>query len=495
MRWNWKNNPALLVGLQLLLGASFFWNYDWYFAFSALLLCLPFCFFKSRSDRIALLTLTITFLIGMTLGKANFIKVEQYNLPLHGTALIKPHTIKEQKSFFQSSYLCEGTILKFCSEKKTLMKNLPCIIHLSPKDPKPDLSSIFSIDGVLEKIQNQKGYFHAEKNWRREANSFSLSKARTNCKKKFLKAIQKRFPNKKESSFIFALSTGEIEDKMMMKDFAQCGLQHILAVSGFHFGILALFGHYFFTIFLSKKRSLIALFCLITIYFIFLGLSPSVLRAWLAISVWIIGRLLNKKNQGLNTLGICLIIEILINPCSIFHLGFQLSFLCTLALLLLTPDVLKGMQTIFPKRTQDDLRQLSHLDKIGYLACSFLRHSSAITISVHLASIPVCLYYFSTFPLLSLIYNLFFPILVSLCMMGFMIGCILYLIFPLASIWIDHIISHLSHLLITTTQYPPIAWNIQINVPSISKDLIVLYLLVVFILFSSFRAKPQINVV
>jgi len=495
VRWNWKNNPALLLGLQLLLGASFFWNYDWYFAFSAVVLSLPFYLFKSRSDLAALVTLKLAFFIGMILGKAQFIKDEQYNLPLYGTAIFKPHIIKEQKSFFQSSYTCEGTILKFSSEKKTLLKNVPCIIHLSSKDPKPDLCSVFSIDGVLEKFKNQKGYFHAENNWHYEKKSISLSKIRLKCKKKLLNFIQKRYSNRKVSSFLFALCTGEVEDKMMKVDFAKCGLQHILAVSGFHFGILALFGHYLFKIFLPKKGSLIALFSLATIYFFFLGMSPSVFRAWLAISIWILGRLLDKKNQGLNTLGICLIIEIIINPCTIFHLGFQLSFLCTFALLLLTPTFTRSIQRIFPKRTQEDLKQFSCVDKIAYTACCFLRSSLAVTTSVHLASIPVCLFYFSTFPILSLMYNLFFPIMVSICMMGFMTGCILHLIFPPASIWIDHIISYMSHMLITITQYPPTAWEIQIKSSVISKDWVVLYLLAIFILFSIFRGKPRPNLI
>ena len=51
--------------------------------------------------------------------------------------------------------------------------------------------------------------------------------------------------------------------------------------------------------------------------------------------------------------------------------------------------------------------------------------------AVQFASIPLALYWFHTFPLLSLLYNLFFPLLIGWSLTLFILGLILFPLGPL----------------------------------------------------------------
>jgi hypothetical protein len=84
---------------------------------------------------------------------------------------------------------------------------------------------------------------------------------------------------------------------------------------------------------------------------------------------------------------------------------------------LLLPLTLTLLEKLFPVRSKKELKKFSKLDKIGYLGCSFLRSCLALNLAVHLVMIPVCLFCFGTFPLISCIYNLFIPPAVSLSML------------------------------------------------------------------------------
>src|SRR5690606_6031061 len=134
----------------------------------------------------------------------------------------------------------------------------------------------------------------------------------------------------------------------------------------------------------SEKISLIFLLALLSSYFFFLGSSPSVFRAWIAIALWTVSKLIQRKLNGKNALGTCLIIELLFDPRSIFHLGFQLSFLCTAAILLLTPITLGWMQAIFPKRSSSEIQGFCKTERIAYLGCCFFRTVLAVTLAVHI---------------------------------------------------------------------------------------------------------------
>lgn len=118
--------------------------------------------------------------------------------------------------------------------------------------------------------------------------------------------------------------------------FADGGISHIIALSGMHVGILAgillwillpfnLIGRY-------KLRIIITTIGLF-IYAFITGFNPSTVRAVLMVAAVTITIVSERKNNAWNSLLFASFFILLLNPDSLFDIGFQLSFLCVMALI------------------------------------------------------------------------------------------------------------------------------------------------------------------
>jgi len=84
-------------------------------------------------------------------------------------------------------------------------------------------------------------------------------------------------------------------------------------------------------------------FCIIFLLFFaqFVGSTPSILRAAIMSILAIISKLFFRKSDILNNISISCLIIIILNPYNIFNLGFQLSFLGTLGIVLFNENIMK----------------------------------------------------------------------------------------------------------------------------------------------------------
>ncbi|NDE82052.1 MAG: ComEC/Rec2 family competence protein, partial [Chlamydiia bacterium] len=442
------------MGTQLLIGICFSIDWDLRYIVLSLILALPLCQGSKRLIEQSLLA-SATFVIGSIWGTASLHHCTPTKEPILGSAIFKIEDLKLKKSIFHSSYLYKGQITYFQSDTGQELYQVPCHVYPPKGYERPLANSSYFIRGKIDVSADGSARLKTQGPWTKIDNTFSLAELRFKAKLGFKSFIFKKIKNKNAAEFLYALSTGELENKIMAKDFGKLGLQHILAISGFHFALVAVFCKFLLNAALSRKAALFGLMIFLTGYFIFLGSSPSVFRAWIAITLAALAELKGRKSRGLNTLGVCLIIELIWNPNVIFHIGFQFSFLCTAALLILTPKTLDWMLILFPKRTSQELSNFSILDRIAYLPCSFLRTSMAVTLSVHLASIPLCLYHFHSFPILSLFYNLFFPFFTAISLFLLLSSSLIGLICFFPANLIDSINTHLTSALLDLTEHTP----------------------------------------
>jgi len=217
---------------------------------------------------------------------------------------------------------------------------------------------------------------------------------------------------KKSASFLSSLATGELDERLLTLEFGRIGMQHVVA--GFHFALLAAFFCSIFQLFFRPKVSDVITLLLLTLYFIFIGNSPSIFRAWTAISVFLLGRMNNLRCSALNALGIALIVEILVDPNIVTNLGFQLSFLCTLAILIGYPILNNFLSFLLPIRPLDSVTKMPLCDQFGAILSVFFRQALALVCAVHIFALPLVLFLFHKFPLLSFLYNLVFPTMIGL---------------------------------------------------------------------------------
>ena len=111
------------------------------------------------------------------------------------------------------------------------------------------------------------------------------------------------------------------------------GASHVLALSGLHLGII----YMLLSLMVGMRRLgwLREVFIIAGIwsYALFTGLAPSVVRASTMITVYALVGLLGRDRMSLNALAFTAIIMLIANPLNLYDVGFQMSFLAVLAIL------------------------------------------------------------------------------------------------------------------------------------------------------------------
>lgn len=253
--------------------------------------------------------------------------------------------------------------------------------------------------------------------------TFSLAPLRFQTKTYIEKILDRIYKPSRVAHFLSALTLGTCHDALLRFSFGRVGLQHILAISGLHFGLLALCARRVLSVILQEKGIVISLLILCSCYFLFIGSSPSITRAYLGICLYLLGTLWQKQTNALNLLGAVLCIELLLYPEHVTQAGFQLSFLATFAILLGARSIETLLYPLLPYHAPTSLQTLPGIERLVAHLCRHLRQTGSVNIAVHLTLLPICLAMFGTFPCISLLYNFFLPQAIVLGMMLFFVSC------------------------------------------------------------------------
>jgi len=203
--------------------------------------------------------------------------------------------------------------------------------------------------------------------------------------------------------------------------FSKLGLSHILAISGFHFTLMALLFTKIFSFLMKDKFFKISLFLFLSFYLWIVGFSSSILRSYLMISLTILSLFLERKASAINIFMVSFIILFSLNPWQFYTIGCNLSFFATFGILTFYNPIHKFFNQLSPIRTLKQAMKLTFLNKLGYIFLQFFKGIIAVNLSALLPTIFLLLYSFKTVSILSFIYNLFIPILTGIAMM---LGCI-----------------------------------------------------------------------
>ncbi len=446
----------MLFGLSLILGTSsiLFWLFPWNWIFPVL--WATYLIYLRRWQ--PCIFLFAALLYGFCLTGSIGAETIGYFSP----SSLKPHQSPFAKGLIYQGMLTAGG------------KKIPCTVHEPFKDDHPKANCDYILKGKLKK-RGPYDYQFLAKEWIPVPKTFSLAELRFQMKEKLRAFLETKLKSPRVASFLSSLLTGDVEDRSLRYEFSKLGLQHILAISGFHFAILIAFASFFLNLFLTPRPKYFALLGLINIYFIFIGALPAVQRSYLTALFFLLGKTLNRHGSGLNLLGASLFIEVLFDPLIAMNLGFQLSFLSCFGILLFRPLFLPLATAIFPKHTPSHLTLFA---QHGYLITSFLREALAITLSVNAALLPLILFYFHAFPLLSLLYNLFFPFLVSIALFLLLFALLLYFLFPPLSLF--PIVDSFTAQLLDLTVYPPLFLDDSLRMKGLEAWTIPFYLFALF---------------
>ncbi len=385
------------------------------------------------------------------------------------TALFSPASLQPHQTPFQKGLVYKGTLSNHSF-------TLPCSIYLKKLGPsRPLANTDYIIRGDLQQRAPHEYVVKVEE-WHKIEKSFSLAETRYQLKEAFRRLLSSKIPSKKAHAFLSSLSTGDIEDRSLRYELGRLGLQHILAISGFHFAILLSFLSLTLQLFLSKRNKIFLLFCAMTFYYLFVGPSAAIGRSYLTAIFYLLGKLINRPTSGLNLLGCAMGAEVLTNPLISSDIGFQLSFLSCFAILLLFPWVEEKVEWLLPKRKKSERLALSLRDKQGYLLATFLRQSLSLTFAVNLLLWPLLLFHFHQFPLLGFLYNLFFPFCVGISLFLLLSSLIFHLLFPPLAALFYWMTSGWTQFLLELTSYPPLPLAFTIETNAISSVFVIIYI-------------------
>ncbi len=248
---------------------------------------------------------------------------------------------------------------------------------------------------------------------------FSWPFYRFKIKEKLKTAIENNYGDSSSGSLLSSLLLGTAAKNHLSREFNRFGLSHLLAISGFHFGLLSMLICAILGRFCPYRWIPYLSILLLTLYTLILEPNPSALRAFVTFLHGQLGLLLGRSSTSLNRLGVALIITLLINPAFSTHLGFQFSFAITASILIFFRPIDELLQHLSSQFKEKEIIQLSLFDKHALLLLQIFRKLIALTLSVQVTALPLTLFWFGKFPVLSLLYNLFFPPLISLSVLIF----------------------------------------------------------------------------
>jgi competence protein ComEC len=179
--------------------------------------------------------------------------------------------------------------------------------------------------------------------------------------------------------------------------FKNTGTAHIIAISGFNIAIIAgIFFSMFKSIFGEKLGALFAILA-IAFYTILVGADAAVVRAALMGSISLLARQLGRRNAGMNALAIVALIMTIVNPLVLWDVGFQLSFLATLGLILYAEPFSNFTASLLSKISKHDISAFTR----------FINDNVILTFAAQLTTIPIMAYHFKRISLISFIANPF----------------------------------------------------------------------------------------
>ncbi len=260
------------------------------------------------------------------------------------------------------------------------------------------------------------------------------------------KTLDKYITSPLEKGVVEALILGKRInlDQNVYQNYSNTGAVHVLAVSGLHVGIfISVFLAFFERIKIESKGWKLLKVCtlalLIFMYVMVTGASPSVIRAGVMITFFIIGKTYFNSVNTFNILSVTAILMLFWNPFMLFQASFQFSFLALLSILYFHPKIV----------------DLFHPQ---FFILRFFWTIISVSLAAQIFIFPFTVYYFHQFPVYFAVSSLLAIPLVTLIIYVSMLMLIFEVIYvginPYLGTFLEIIISFLNECIQKISQWP-----------------------------------------
>lgn len=243
---------------------------------------------------------------------------------------------------------------------------------------------------------------------------------------------------------VSALTVGDKSflDNEIKTAYINSGTMHILAVSGMHvallFWLLQQVSRPLMVFRRGKVIRAVLVLVVIWVYALITGLTPSVVRASVMFSFWMLGDTGNRNVNIYNTLSASALLLLVLNPLTLYDVGFQLSYLAVLGIVVFYKDIYNWVlvKNFIPK---------------------YFWSMVAVSLAAQLFTLPLTLYYFHQFPNYFLLSNIVALPLSTIILYGSIVAL---LIAPFKFLWLPvgwalkHMVDLMNNALIWIEQLP-----------------------------------------
>jgi competence protein ComEC len=318
------------------------------------------------------------------------------------------------------------------NESSLSLKYGDCIIfHTNPEEVKkpPNPEQFDYKEYLYKKGVTHQVYLKSDKWLNLNCNKSNLIYKYSYSLRDFLLLTMQRLGVKDEEYAVAAAILLGYDDSLPMdlrQKYVAAGAMHILCVSGLHVGVIFMVFSYLLFFLDDRKKTQrllkhLLLLLLIWFYALLAGLAPSILRATIMLSFVVIGNVVNRKGVLLNSLAASALILLCINPANLFDIGFMLSYVAVIGIVVLQKPISK---LVYSK----------------YKIVNKIWEITSVTIAAQIATVPFTIYYFHQFPTYFWLSNLFMTPISSVVIIGGMIMLLVFFI-PYINIMVAFFVS------------------------------------------------------
>ena len=313
-----------------------------------------------------------------------------------------------------------------------------------------------------------------------EKNQINIISSSINKLSNSLKRNLKELLPQRTSGLMIGILIGDVSDisDEVSKNFKDCNLSHMLAVSGSHISYIMIGLNLVLNkkIFGIRNCKIITIFVII-IFMMLTNMTPSVVRAGICSIIVILASLIHRKQDTYTSIAFAILYTLVQNPYSLYNIGMQLSYAGTISII------------IFYQEIKIKKKEKTIIDKIK----NYILDSILLTLSANILIIPLTIYNFNIISLNFVLANLLAgPIMAITTILGLFISIISLIVFPLSKILIIPLNFLLETLLLITEKVSKIPFsNITVITPHIL--VIILMYLIIMACFYLYKHKEKIN--
>jgi len=217
----------------------------------------------------------------------------------------------------------------------------------------------------------------------------------------------------------------------LRETYSVTGASHVLALSGLHLGIIFMLLN---GLTLGRRRfwlsQVVIVLCIWAFAFL-TGLPPSMVRSATMLSIYAVFSVGGRGRASLNLLCFAAMIILLADPASLFDVGFQLSFMAVLSILLFLPLI----EVFWP---------------VKHWLLRWVRSMVGVSVAAQLGVAPLIAFYFGRFSTYFLLTNFIVIPVVTVILYG----ALSVVLFPSLGIWLAAIVRLLNKALGWIAQMP-----------------------------------------